>query len=107
NDASLPGEISKEGTIKLLPTNVVSHEDFGDDDETGDDVAIVVDDETRDCDEIYEAPPIAVLERRLGKLHNKLVMYVLVQWTNRLVEEATQKIYVDSLTWFSNFDFVS
>ncbi|GKC27067.1 reverse transcriptase [Tanacetum coccineum] len=33
--------------------------------------------------------PVAVLERRLGKVQNKLVMFVLVQWANQGPEDAT------------------
>ena len=48
--------------------------------------------------------PLAILERRLGKLNNKPVMYVLIQWTNRPKEEATWEIYVDLLQRFPDFD---
>ncbi|GKC84985.1 retrotransposon-related protein [Tanacetum coccineum] len=48
--------------------------------------------------------PMTILERRLGKVNNKPVMYVLIQWTNRPVEEATWEIYVDVLARFPNFD---
>nr|GFC80031.1 retrotransposon-related protein [Tanacetum cinerariifolium] len=41
--------------------------------------------------------PMAILERRLGKLNNKPVMYVLIHWTNRPIEEATWEIYADVL----------
>ena len=50
--------------------------------------------------------PQAILERRLGKLNNRPVMYVLVQWTNRSVEEATWEVYADLLTRFPDFDSV-
>ncbi|GJS58032.1 putative mitochondrial protein [Tanacetum coccineum] len=32
--------------------------------------------------------PMAILERRLGKLNNEPMMYVLTQWTNKQIEEA-------------------
>nr|GEY73258.1 retrotransposable element Tf2 [Tanacetum cinerariifolium] len=48
--------------------------------------------------------PMEILERRLGKVNNKPVMYVLIQWINRTVEEATWEIYADVLARFSDFD---
>ncbi|GKA83145.1 putative mitochondrial protein [Tanacetum coccineum] len=48
-------------------------------------------------DGLLDYKPMAILERRLGKVNNKPVMYVLIQWTNRTVEEATWEIYVDVL----------
>ncbi|GJV22942.1 hypothetical protein Tco_1375637 [Tanacetum coccineum] len=33
--------------------------------------------------------PMAILERRLGKLNNKPVMYILTEWVNKPIEEAT------------------
>nr|GEU88200.1 putative mitochondrial protein [Tanacetum cinerariifolium] len=40
-------------------------------------------------DGLLENKPMAILERRLGKVNNKPVMFVLIQWTNKSVEEAT------------------
>ncbi|GJY25612.1 reverse transcriptase [Tanacetum coccineum] len=40
-------------------------------------------------DELLENKPMAIMERRLGKVNNKPVMFVLIQWTNKPVEEAT------------------
>ena len=48
--------------------------------------------------------PLAILERRLGKLNNRPVMYVLIQWTNRPKEEATWEVYHDLLARFPDFD---
>ena len=48
--------------------------------------------------------PQAILDRRLGKLNNKVVMYVLVQWTNRSVDEATWEVYADLIARFPDFD---
>ncbi|GJZ58832.1 hypothetical protein Tco_0614648 [Tanacetum coccineum] len=42
-----------------------------------------------------ELEPIVMLERRLGKLANRPVMYVLVQWKNQSRENATSEIYGD------------
>nr|GEX61992.1 hypothetical protein [Tanacetum cinerariifolium] len=55
-------------------------------------------------DGLLENKPIAILERRLGKVNNKPVMFVLIQWTNKLVEEATWEIYEDLITKFPGFD---
>ena len=57
-------------------------------------------------DGLFTFKPQAILERRLGKLSNKPVMYVLVQWTNRFVEEATWEVYADLLTRFPDFYYV-
>nr|GEU97977.1 hypothetical protein [Tanacetum cinerariifolium] len=46
-------------------------------------------------DGLLENKPMAILERRLGKVNNKPVMLVLIQWTNKVVEEATWEIYGD------------
>ena len=55
-------------------------------------------------DGLLDYKPQAILERRLGKLNNRPVMYVLIQWTNRPVEEATWEIYADLLQRFPDFD---
>ncbi|GJX58361.1 retrotransposon-related protein [Tanacetum coccineum] len=55
-------------------------------------------------DGLLDYKPMAILERRLGKVNNKPVMYVLIQWTNRTVEEATWEIYADVLARFPDFD---
>ncbi|GKA21125.1 putative mitochondrial protein [Tanacetum coccineum] len=55
-------------------------------------------------DGLLDYKPMAILERRLKKLHNKPVMYVLIEWTNRTVEEATWEIYDDVLARFPDFD---
>nr|GEV66479.1 hypothetical protein [Tanacetum cinerariifolium] len=44
--------------------------------------------------------PVAILERRLGKLNNKPVMYVLTQWVNKPIDEATWEVYGDLITRF-------
>ncbi|GJX44858.1 retrotransposable element Tf2 [Tanacetum coccineum] len=55
-------------------------------------------------DGLLDYKPMAILEKGLGKVNNRLVMYVLIQWTNRTVEEATWEIYADVLTRFLDFD---
>nr|GEU51042.1 hypothetical protein [Tanacetum cinerariifolium]GEV58634.1 hypothetical protein [Tanacetum cinerariifolium] len=49
-------------------------------------------------DGLLENKPMAILERRLGKVNNKPVMFMLIQWTNKSVEEATWEIYGDLIT---------
>ncbi|GJY31597.1 reverse transcriptase [Tanacetum coccineum] len=58
-------------------------------------------------DGLLENKPMAILERRLGKVNNKPVMFVLIQWTNKPVEEATWEIYGDLITRFPGFDAVN
>ncbi|GKA56120.1 gypsy type transposase [Tanacetum coccineum] len=50
---------------------------------------------------------MAILDRRLGKVNNKPVMFVLIQWTNKSVKEATWEIYGDLITRFPGFDAVN
>lgn len=38
---------------------------------------------------------VAVLERRLGKMGHKAVIYVLIQWSTRSKEDATWELYSD------------
>nr|GEW46137.1 retrotransposon-related protein [Tanacetum cinerariifolium] len=58
-------------------------------------------------DGLLENKPMAILERRLGKVNNKPVMFVLIQLTNKPVEKATWEIYGDLITMFSGFDAVN
>nr|GFA22840.1 gypsy/Ty3 retroelement polyprotein [Tanacetum cinerariifolium] len=39
----------------------------------------------------------AIIGRRLGKLNNKPILYVLVKWVNQTEEEATWELYTDLL----------
>ena len=55
-------------------------------------------------DGLLENKPMAILERKLGKVNNKPVMFVLIQWSNKPVEEATWEIYGDLITRFPGFD---
>nr|GEX23665.1 reverse transcriptase [Tanacetum cinerariifolium] len=58
-------------------------------------------------DGLLENKPMAILERRLGKANNKPVIFVLIQWTNKPVEEATWEIYCDIITRFPGFNDVN
>nr|GEX39359.1 hypothetical protein [Tanacetum cinerariifolium] len=58
-------------------------------------------------DGLLDNKPMAILERRLGKVNNKPIMFVLIQWTNKSVEEATWEIYGDLITRFTGFDAVN
>ncbi|GKA75183.1 retrotransposable element Tf2, partial [Tanacetum coccineum] len=58
-------------------------------------------------DGLLENKPMTILEKRLGKVNNKPVMFVLIQWTNKPVEEATWEIYGDLITRFPGFDAVN
>ena len=37
--------------------------------------------------------PVAVLARKLGKKGDKVVIYLLIQWSNKPKEEATWELY--------------
>ena len=50
---------------------------------------------------------MAILDKRLGKLHNKLVMYVLGKWTNRPMEKLLGKFMLIYFARFPDFDAVS
>ncbi|GKF24410.1 retrotransposable element Tf2, partial [Tanacetum coccineum] len=58
-------------------------------------------------DGLLENNLMAILERRLGKVNNKPVMFMLIQWTNKPVEEATWEIYGELITRFPGFDAVN
>ncbi|GJZ20949.1 retrotransposable element Tf2 [Tanacetum coccineum] len=58
-------------------------------------------------DGLLENKPMAILERRLGMVNNKPVMFVLIEWTNKSVEEETWEIYGDLITRFLGFDAVN
>lgn len=47
--------------------------------------------------------PVAVLERRLGKVGDKAVMFVLVQWANNSKEDATWEVYHEFVARFPQF----
>ncbi|GJX89122.1 retrotransposable element Tf2 [Tanacetum coccineum] len=47
--------------------------------------------------------PVAVLERRLGKVQGKPVMFVLVQWANQGPNDATWEVYHEFVARFPQF----
>ncbi|GJV02453.1 retrotransposable element Tf2 [Tanacetum coccineum] len=47
--------------------------------------------------------PVAILERRLGKVQDKPVMFVLVQWANQGPEDATWEVYHEFVARFPQF----
>ncbi|GJV78313.1 retrotransposable element Tf2 [Tanacetum coccineum] len=51
--------------------------------------------------------PVKVLERRLVKVNNKMVVYVLVQWSNGGIDDATWEIATDLEKKFPEFSFNS
>ena len=55
-------------------------------------------------DGLLTAEPIAILDRKLAKVNNKRVVYVLVKWTNHNDEDATWECYSDLLQRFPNFE---
>ncbi|GKE50946.1 reverse transcriptase, partial [Tanacetum coccineum] len=50
--------------------------------------------------------PVKIIDRRLGKLNNRVVAYVLVQWSNGSEEGATWELYTYLLKKFPDFDQV-
>ncbi|GJS05538.1 retrotransposon-related protein [Tanacetum coccineum] len=57
-----------------------------------------------DSDGLLIKTPIAILYRKLGKVKNSPVMYVLVQWSGEFSKDATWEIYGDLITRFPSFD---
>ncbi|GJV33805.1 retrotransposable element Tf2 [Tanacetum coccineum] len=49
----------------------------------------------------------AVLDRRLAKRGNAAAVYVLIQWTNEVVKDATWELYDDIAMRFLNFDLTA
>ena len=47
---------------------------------------------------------IAVLDRKLGKQGNKVVVYVLIQWSTGSKEDAIWELYLDIEQKFPTFD---
>nr|GEV99432.1 retrotransposon-related protein [Tanacetum cinerariifolium] len=43
-------------------------------------------------DGLLENKPMAILERRLGKVNNKTVMFVLIQWTNKSDKKSLRRM---------------
>ncbi|GJX58414.1 reverse transcriptase [Tanacetum coccineum] len=49
----------------------------------------------------------AIIGKRLGKLHNKAVLYVLVKWVNQAEEDATWELYTDLIKRFPQMELHS
>nr|GEX89133.1 retrotransposable element Tf2 [Tanacetum cinerariifolium] len=46
-------------------------------------------------DEVLSVEPEAIIGKRLRKLHNKVVLYVIVKWVNQAEENTTWELYID------------
>ena len=60
-----------------------------------------------DEDGMIAAEPVAVLDRKLGKLGNRAAVYVLIQWSIGSKEEATWELYSDIEQKFPHFDLTA
>lgn len=49
---------------------------------------------------------VAILDRKLGKLNNKPAVYLLVQWANQSVEDATWELHHDFVLRFLTFHLI-
>nr|GFC33748.1 retrotransposable element Tf2 [Tanacetum cinerariifolium] len=58
-------------------------------------------------DEVLSVEPEAIIGRRLGKLNNKAVLYVLVKWFNQTEEDATWELYTDLIQRFPQMELQS
>ncbi|GJW87359.1 retrotransposable element Tf2, partial [Tanacetum coccineum] len=52
---------------------------------------------------LLSAKPIAILDRKMKKVNNRVAFYVLVKWSNHTDEDATWELYSDLLQIFSDF----
>ncbi|GJR40070.1 uncharacterized mitochondrial protein-like protein [Tanacetum coccineum] len=50
--------------------------------------------------------PVKVLERKMVKVNNKLVVYMLIQWSNGLIDDATWELATDLEKNFLEFVFL-
>ncbi|GJW13110.1 retrotransposable element Tf2 [Tanacetum coccineum] len=57
-----------------------------------------------DSNGVIAIEPIAVLDRRMAKRGNVAAVYVLIQWTNEGVDDATWELYDDIAVRFLTFD---
>ena len=59
-----------------------------------------------DMDEfgVIATEPMAILARKLGKTGNKVVVYLLIQWSNKPKEEATWELYTNIEAKFPSFN---
>lgn len=55
-------------------------------------------------DGLLSAEPIAILDRKLAKVNNKAVVYVLVKWSNHTDEDATWECYTDLIQRYPEFE---
>ncbi|GKA82377.1 retrotransposable element Tf2 [Tanacetum coccineum] len=53
---------------------------------------------------LLSAEPIVILDRRLAKVNNTAVAYVLVKWSNHTVEDATWENYADLIQRYPEFE---
>ncbi|GJX75373.1 retrotransposable element Tf2 [Tanacetum coccineum] len=53
---------------------------------------------------LLSAEPVAILDRRLAKVNNKAVSYVLVKWSNHTDEDATWENYADLIQRYPEFE---
>nr|GFA63712.1 hypothetical protein [Tanacetum cinerariifolium] len=51
-------------------------------------------------DGILSMEPEAIIGKRLGKLNNKVVLYVSVKWINQAEEDAIWELYTDLVKRF-------
>nr|GEU35756.1 hypothetical protein [Tanacetum cinerariifolium] len=58
-------------------------------------------------DGVLSVEPEAIIGRRLGKLNNKAVLYVLVKWVNQTEEEANWELYIDLLQRYPHMELHS
>ncbi|GKD58972.1 reverse transcriptase [Tanacetum coccineum] len=52
---------------------------------------------------LLSAKPIAILDRKIKKVNNRVAFYVLVKWSNHTDEDATWELYSDLLQRFPDF----
>ncbi|GJV56012.1 retrotransposable element Tf2 [Tanacetum coccineum] len=53
---------------------------------------------------LLSAEPVAILDRRLAKVNNRAVAYVLVKWSNHIDKDATWENYVDLIQRYLEFE---
>ncbi|GKB83298.1 retrotransposable element Tf2 [Tanacetum coccineum] len=55
-------------------------------------------------DGVLSMEPEVIIGRRLGKLNNKVVLYILVKWINQTEEDATWELYTDLIKRFPQME---
>ena len=53
---------------------------------------------------LLAAEPIAILDRKLAKVNNRVVVYALVKWSNHTDEDATWENLTDLLQRYPEFE---